>query len=223
MRYSTTTLAGRFWSITLLSFFLASSIYLWVPWLRKPLIRENNLLELLTAALFFLVVILGVKRLVKLKGTHNGKMYWIIPIVGLIGVLEETSFGHSFLYYEVPVINGVKIDALHDFLKVFVQGFQAGQISWPLIASATGLTLAFLYTVFRFHLYEYHWYVQLFSTHPCLKFVVLCLGFLGFATLLDLEWGTHHYWIFVEEFFEAAGSLALLFSYLSMKLELAKI
>ena len=46
------------------------------------------------------------------------KSIGLFPLVGLIGFLEETSFGHSFLYYEVPEIQGVKIDALHDFLTI---------------------------------------------------------------------------------------------------------
>lgn len=221
MRNSESTLLGRFWKITALSFLFTSAVYIWVPWLRKPLVRENNILELVTALLFLAVCVLGVKYLVDCRAAYHEKVYWSIPVLGLIGFLEETSFGHSFLYYDVPVIQGVKIDAVHDFLKVFVQGFQADPISWSLIGWTTVMSVVGLYVIIRFHLYDYRWYVRLFDSHLPLKFVALCIGFLGLATVLDLELLTHHYWVFLEEFFEAAASLALLFSYLAMKEELS--
>ena len=98
--------------IAAVSYFMTSTLYLFVTWLRKPLIRENNVLEVITAILFLGACILGAKKLLSSSTAKTLNIYWCIPVLGLIGFLEETSFGHSFLYYDVPVIYGVKVDAI---------------------------------------------------------------------------------------------------------------
>ncbi|RMH38243.1 MAG: hypothetical protein D6690_00160 [Nitrospirae bacterium] len=90
-------------------------------------------------------------------------------------------------------------------------------LSWLSIGLVFGACCLLGYAIVRFRLYDYQFYAQQLRSYPPLKFVALCLGFLAVATVLDLEWLEHHYWVFLEEFLEAAASLALLFAYLMMR------
>ncbi len=218
-----TQLFRKFWTITGISFLVMASVYIFVPWLRKPLVRENNILELLTAILFLTVIMLGTKILIEQRRLTPPWVYWGIPLFGLIAFLEETSFGHSFLYYEVPIIQGVKIDALHDFLKVFMVMLQSENNSTPVIVLVLGGSVCLGGLWLWFQRCEKGWSRKQWEAYPPFRFLVWCIGFLLFSAMLDLEFLTHHFLVFIEEFMEATASLSLMFAYLSLKHELFHI
>ena len=109
----------------------------------------------------------------------------------------------------------------HDLLTVAMQGFQSNPIQWDLVAWGSVIALLIVYGCVRFQLYDYRQYRGWFVKYPSLRFVLLCLGFLGVATILDLELVSHHYLVFIEEFLEMIAALALIFAYLSMREEFA--
>ena len=148
-------------------------------------------------------------------------MYWSIPLLGLIGFLEETSFGHSFLYYDVPTIRGVKIDALHDFLRVFLVMLQSEDNGLLIAMVIVGLSL-FVVGFWSWLRHGGNWLtLKQLGAFPSLQFMGICIGFLFLSTVLDLEFLPHHFFVFLEEFMEATASLSLVFAYLSLKSELS--
>ena len=211
----------KFWIVTAISFLVTASAYVWIPSIRIPLLRENSFLESLTALFFFLVVILGTKTLLEKRSKKYPMIFWIIPLLGLLGFLEETSFGHRFLDYNRPTIQGVKMDAVHDFLRVFIAMFKSGDNGLLIAITAAGLGLLAACLWLWLRKCGFRSILKQIDASPALKFTGLCIGFLLLAGVLDLDVFTHHFSWFLEEFLETTAGLSLVFSCFSLRNELS--
>jgi len=94
-------------------------LFLLIPSLRNTLVNEDQIIESLTAFFFFLTFILGMWFLFKIEHRWSRVIYAFIPIVGLIGFLDELSFGLRILGASKPFsIAGKKMDSVHDLIDV---------------------------------------------------------------------------------------------------------
>ena len=176
--------------------------------MRKAIVREDNILEMITALLFLTVAILGFRRIFTTPRTSRNDFYWVVPTFAAIAFLEEVSFLRAF-FDEKPIVEGVKIDAIHDFLRVMVSLYESTPYAGMILITALLLSIilmSFLFWVFRRKLEipaRLHWF------HLFLISVALVLV----ALLLDLGFASHAYLVFFEEFLEAVSALALFFAY----------
>ena len=86
------------------------------PALTQRLLSEDSSVENATAASFLLASGLAVATLRKSMG-HRAFL-WTIVALGLLGFLDEISFGERLFGLTVPSIAGIKIDAVHDFFAL---------------------------------------------------------------------------------------------------------
>lgn len=83
---------------------------------RSLLTEEDQLIENLSAVLFLGSGLLGLWLL--LRSTGQRKIYLLVTALGLIGFLDELSFGERIFGFSMPSVAGVKIDGVHDLVRL---------------------------------------------------------------------------------------------------------
>lgn len=203
--------ARQCWKLSSISFALLSAIYIFVPILRKPIINEDNLLEMASALMYLAVSILAVKFLLRRAQSSGRWIDWMIPSLAIFGFAEEVSVSRLF-FSEAPRVEGVKVDAIHDYLRVLLNVIESGEQHVLAISIAIGVTLASLAAVFLLR----RQCVILLEYEP-FRFCILWFAFIGFASILDLQLISHFYMPFLEEFTETLAALSLVFAYRSLR------
>lgn len=187
--------------------------YIYLPSYRHYFVTEDSLIENLSAAFFlsscFLAFLFSIKR------KNHTKAFVLISALGLLGFLDELSFGERLFGFSMPRIAGVKIDAAHDFVdlgcKIFNKIICSHTMYVYLLAGIGGIVImAFsrywsklknpISGIFRYPPYIF-----------LLFFVVLIFS----ALLIDLEIMHYRGLVMLEELFEMNAAIALLFCCLS--------
>jgi hypothetical protein len=109
-------------SITYAAYSIDHSVIRYITW-------EDNLVENLSAFLFAAAFCMGIfflirkrKSTILLAGASG---------FGLIGFLDEISFGERIFQFHMPAVENLKIDALHDFFNLI-------KVKQDVIASYSG-------------------------------------------------------------------------------------
>jgi len=225
--------------VTVFNLVLFSLIYLSFPNFRQKLIWEDQLLEVVTALLFFCSFLAGLFLILELKERRFWKYYFIIPIIGLISFLEEVSYGQRIMNFEIPKFKEIGIDAIHDVILLFYQLLNRSSALKSYLSLIAAFIIIVLLTL------KYYKVVSkvpdLLRSYSPLNFVMLFFGFMIIAQFIDIhifnliETGKisifklpggekvfvlpQHYEIlwFFEELLELNGSIALLFASFSIK------
>lgn len=184
---------------------VAYSVYLWFPNHIYFIIQEDHLVENISAFSYLLAFFLGLWILKKYDSWR--KITWLVAIVGLIGFLDELSFGTRIIEVTQMEILGENIDALHDFIIV-------GYIFFDNILGFYGLLFFVLATItsviFLFNKQQkYH--IKDFIGDPFTApglFFALFFFFVLSAQIADLK-GFIAPLIILEELFEMFGGIAL--------------
>jgi hypothetical protein len=136
-----------------------------------------------------------------------------------LGFLEEESFGHSFLYFAVPKVQGIQIDSLHDLLLIGVIWVTNWELKLQilLLGALIGGGLYFCYRIYSLWLPILAYLME----HPPFWYVMVCGILLFFALILDLEMFSFPGMKLSEELLECQASVALAWSCLSLKCVLA--
>jgi len=194
-------------------------LYAAVPSLRKVIIRENNFLELITAVLYVGVCFYGWRLCLQITQQGGKKIFWLIPVFGLLGFLEEESFGHSFLYFVVPKVQGIQFDSLHDLLPIGVVWVTTWELKSQILLLGV-LIGGGVYLCCR--IYSLWGPILAYLTeHPPFWYVMVCGVLLFLALILDLEKLSFPGLQLSEELLETQASVALAWSCFSMKCVLA--
>lgn len=129
---------------------LINSIH-WVLYIYflKPmnsLYQENGPIENLTAGLFLLTFLLGLFLLRNpgMKEKFTRKWVLFLLIVGLLGFLDETSFGRFWIGFSDHRLGGVSIDSIHDLIEA---GYKN---SWLIIPIFIIPLAIFLFVIFKY-------------------------------------------------------------------------
>ena len=207
MKQRTETEMRRFSSLAIKLFLLLSAIYWLIPPLRKPLVREDNLLEMITALLFLATAIMSVAYIRRRPPPNRHWSEWCVPALATLGFLEEVSFGRLF-FDKLPVVHGVKIDALHDYLRVGLNIANSGQYDHYIQICLLATLLVFIGTF-----WVARREIAALSARSSLRFCAICLVLVATASMLDLELIQHHYMLFLEEFLETLAAIALWLAY----------
>lgn len=214
-----------------LNLLIFSLIYIFLPQCRPFLTEEDQYIENISAIFFLYSFLFGLFYLPGLRVKPGFKLLIFISIMGLMGFLEELSFGESRFDLSMPVLYGVKIDAMHDFFflgyKLIMKNVNiSGSLILFLVAGGLILLLVIMFRC-RHTLLNVASAVKEYPPY----LLVLFFGMLILAALIiDLEFFQNEIWYLFEELFEMNAALALIFSILGInintsinRLELRKI
>lgn len=140
-------LAGN---VTLLVFHLV------VPRVREPLFGEDRLIETIAAGFFLAAFVVGVAFLIAYRVRRYRVFLFIASSLGLLGFLDEISFGARLFGWSLPEMpGGGEFDGAHD---VVILTYRLGTEADPIVSAAicASLVLIALMGVL-------HWYSQLLS------------------------------------------------------------
>ena len=218
-------LRKQFFWISLGGFLLVLVLYGLFPFLRKPIVRENHVLEMLQVVLYLAAIGLSVRNLRNLPKGWIRNAYSTIPLVGVVGVLEEVSYGRAIfpifdiLFSGRVKIARVKIDSVHDFFEVFYVWW-GSTVVWGLVI-LVGIVI--LLVVGAIHLTLKHkrksfveTVQETFYSFPPLGYFMLCGIGLVSALILDLAKHDISFLSLMEESLETIAALALVYAALAI-------
>lgn len=188
-------------------------IHFLAPRLRGPLFGEDRVVETATALLFLAAFIVGLAFLIAHRSRRYRVLLLIASSLGLVGFLDEISFGARLFGWSMPgMAGGGEFDGAHDFvILTYRLGAEAGPIVIAAICAALVLTTL---------LGAQYWYAQLRSlthrvlTDPAYGLFALFVGGVAAAAVLDLDIGLLGHLGPVEEIVELNAGLALLLAVL---------
>ncbi len=94
----------------------AYALWVWLPARRHSLLTEDDFVENLTALCFSGTFLAGLVFALRARDGVGGKTFALLAALGLVGALDEVSFGERLFEWSMPVVAGVKLDAVHDVL-----------------------------------------------------------------------------------------------------------
>ncbi len=103
---------------TILNIAIFTLLYFLFPKLYHFLFAEDNLVEDLTVLFYLLSFSIGIYFIVRLKEKKFRKIFIAIPLISLMGALEELSYGQRIFKLKMPYLDDVQIDAIHDFIEL---------------------------------------------------------------------------------------------------------
>ena len=213
-------------TITFFNILLFLVLFIAFPNLKPLFIQEDNFIENLSAILFFLSFFVGLITLIRSKKTHFHPIYIGIPLLGLIGFLDEISFGERIASFEYPEVYGARIASFHDAIDsidhILYRSLKYGDYLLLFLLSAILLVTSFfivkLILKYRKNLRPNK--ILAFSEkHPPFRFLLISLGFILIAMMIDFDIiGDHRSaaFMFVEEIFEMNAALTFLFGALAI-------
>jgi hypothetical protein len=193
----------------------ACCVFLWLPDYRYLLYTEDQLVENLTAGFFLISFLLSLFLFFKSKTHQKGQI--LISMLGLLGFLDELSYGERLFQFKMPQLYGVKIDAVHD---IFYLGYDKikGQTNSALPYVLLGLGVCIATAAILVWKYR-HQLKGAFSDilHEQTRILALFFAILAILSLvLDLGFMRHSVRYVAEELFEMFAAIALLFCSLSL-------
>ncbi len=145
------------------------------------------------------------------KKKHNRKAFIVVGALGLLGFLDEMSFGERVIEFSAPRLYGVEIDAAHDLFRVAYRLLTDFRYYHPVLAylaaGAGAVVLAMLAYRYRSRLLRAA--SNAYRSPPCviaLLFVILVF----LALVADLHILRSQLPIMLEEVFEMNAAVALL-------------
>ncbi len=192
--------------------------YHFSPGLRDQLTKENRFVEDASALAFFGTFVIGAVSWPRAKGKNGFGMLVFLAILGLVGFLDEISFGERLFGFSMPVVHGVKIDAVHDFLTLgFTVAVDFARADRSLAVVVAGVACAAAVTVV---LGYRAWLRRFFSSsmhYPPYILLTFSATLIFVALVIDLQLWPRRVLFMFEELFEMNAGLALLFAVLYVR------
>lgn len=226
-------LKAIYWRLTPLLAGLAIAVFAFLPEWREGLVMEDRFLESLTAALFVGVFIFGLKAFASpCQRPHTPHFALVIPLLGLFGFLDETSFcgllaggdnpSSSGLAEgtESPIVlpGGYIIDGVHDFftLPFKVWRDQADFTGYVIGSIFIGLVIGLMVVKRRSYM---PWIMRQVRSYPPYDYLRHAIILIMAAMVLDLDLGGKKWGLLAEELLETVGALALFFGAVAMNIK----
>jgi len=197
------------------SLLISSVVYLLFPDHLNYILQEDDLVENISACFYFFSFLFAGKTYV-MKNTTQNRIVKIIFILGLIGFLEEISYGERVFGLFMPHIAGVKIDAAHDLVKlVYIKikdfKFLHNIYLYLIISIFVGIILVSLRNFLVMEI------MPKLMRKPPYMFLLIFAILLLLSQLVDIRPPVYHQAIYVmEEVLEMNASIALFFAWLSL-------
>ncbi len=182
--------------ISILIFYL---LYLLTPDAQNFLTQEDGFLENLSALLLFVsfslgtIIILQLQRKSIFSLKKNG-FYYLIPVLSLLGFLDEISFGERLLGFEfTQVVKGVKVDGIHDifsisykFLILEILKNQLKTGNYFLLTIILIIITTWFLLLFNYHKLVSSFIINCLHKHLAFRFLLATMAFFSLATIIDV-------------------------------------
>lgn len=197
---------------------VAGLVFVFSPYsgtVRGYFLNEDSLIENLTAGVYFCTFLLALNFLVTRRITSNVYRKWLILVftLGIVGFLDEISFGERLFDLEMPVLAGTKIDALHDFFGLGVSLMDRLISQHLLIAVLLLLTGLVIFSIAILKYGKRFWHVATVDgSYPVFLIIFIFTVLVLSALILDANLLPVRGDRALEEMFELNASMALLTS-----------
>jgi len=188
-------------------------LYLLAPRVRGPLFGEDRLVETITALFFIAAFIVGVVCLMAYRARRYRVLLFIASSLGLLGFLDEVSFGARLFGWSMPeMAGGGEFDGAHDLV---ILTYRLGAEADPIIIAAICASIVLIIP-----LCVLRWYSQLLGlthrvlTEPAYGLFAIFVAGVAMAAVLDLRIGLLRHLGPIEELVEMNSGLALLLAVL---------
>ena len=104
-------------AISLLLFVASILLYDVHPMVQKEF-EEDRLVENVTAGMFFITFLYSLLFLITNTVERYKKTLILVMLLGLVGFLDELSFGQRIFDLNVPTVLGIPLDAVHDIYTI---------------------------------------------------------------------------------------------------------
>ena len=183
-------------------------LHVLAPRLRGPLFGEDRIVETATALLFLAAFIVGLAFLIAHRSRRYRVLLFIASSLGLLGFLDEISFGARLFGWSMPeMAGGGEFDGAHDLV---ILTYRLGAEADPIVVAGICATLVLIAL-----LCVLYWYAQVRSlTHrmlidPAYGLFALFVAGVAIAAVVDLDIGFLTHLGPVEEIVEMNAGLAL--------------
>lgn len=193
--------------------FICYLVYALIPDARPYLLGEDKIVETISALLFLAAFVIGLPRVFVLR---RERQYWVLVLatfLGLLGFLDEMSFGGRIFVIDYPRIYDVKFDGAHDLfyfaaktVKVLADKF--GYIIYISIIAAGAFIPTFI--MIKKYAAVKKFYCIIVDYTPYYFMAIFCC-FIFLALLIDLGFIMWKPLILLEELLEMNAALALIF------------
>jgi hypothetical protein len=194
-------------------------VYFWAPNYRRYLLDEDSLIENLSVGFYLISFCMGLLFLLKSK--KHRKAPNVVSAVSLLGFLDELSFGERLFELEMPRINGVKIDAAHDFFNLAYRVIMKLAATYPtyvILFISTGIIIAIV--LLLKHKSKLTKIVTIIYHNQPFILALFFAILVFFSLVIDLDIVHNKILFMVEELFEMLAALALLMCCLSLQEQL---
>ena len=82
--------------------------------------EEDRVVENISAGLFLITFLYSLALLTDSRNIGYRKALIIVMVLGLLGFLDELSFGQRIFGFQVPYIQGFPLDATHDLIAILL-------------------------------------------------------------------------------------------------------
>lgn len=176
---------------------------------RALIFGEDRGVEMATALLFLAAFVVGILHLCRSRRRDYPILLPVAAVLGLIGFLDETSFGARIFGWSMPeMAEGGEFDGAHDLVILM---YRLALRADPMLIAAVGtgaIIVALIFAVQRRK--ALHALARRVSADPTYLAMALFVAGVSFASLLDLEVGILRRLGPLEEIAELNAALALL-------------
>ncbi len=190
----------------------AYGIFFFIPDCRNWLLVEDSAVENLSALFYLGAFLVGIPLSIKSK--EYRKTILLVSFTGLLGFLDELSFGERILATKMPRLLGVQIDAAHDFFYVVAITVDRA----PRMYAVALLLVALVLFIWVMHKYGRKVAGKVCQTYPG-SVIVLAVVFvvqLMIALVIDLGVLGYDVLFVLEEQLEMNAAIALIFCCLNL-------
>ena len=172
--------------------------------------QEDVFLENLTAGVLFATFCLS--SLLHLKFKVKTNIFFAFAILGLIGFLDEISFGRRLLPIPMPKSHGLTIDGVHDLLHL-LKNITRTNLTYHPVGTYIVISLSTIFAVFV-------WYktkrirqrvFNILGKYEICDLVLVIISCIVLSQVVDtFRWNLIYPYIAVEECLELTAAVALL-------------
>ena len=186
-------------------------VYILFPSTEAYLVKENSLIENLSAIFFGIASLTGFIFFFKSKNRSYGLL--ILSALGMLGFMDEISFGKVFISYDSPSINNKTIDSIHDFLTIAYNFFKTNNLLPLLVFIFLLFTFTILYLLKKKISKKFNTEIKKPMGNPIIRMVFIIIFIIAISQLIDLGAvkSSNFNLAILEESLEMNAGLALVF------------
>ena len=172
--------------------------------------QEDVFLENLTAGVLFATFCLSSFLHLKFKVKTN--IFFAFAVLGLIGFLDEISFGRRLLPIPMPKSHGLTIDGIHDLLHLLKNIIRTNLTYHP-VGTYIVISLSIIFAICVWHKTKVirQRVINLLAKYQIRDLVSVIISCIVLSQVIDtFRWQIIYPYIAVEEFLELTAAVALL-------------